>query len=67
MDKELSDLFENKTEHTEEDTSDKKGEDNMTKTGTIASVLIAIVAFAAAFTVPGRGEARAESRRVPCS
>lgn len=52
MDKKLNDLLQNKTEATEEDASDNR-EKNMTKTGNIASVLIATVAFAAAFTVPG--------------
>lgn len=49
VDKKLADLFQKKKiEATEDEPSNEDG-----KTGTIGSVLIATVAFAAAFTVPG--------------
>lgn len=48
VDKKLADLFQKKIEATEDEPSNEDG-----KTGTIGSVLIATVAFAAAFTVPG--------------
>lgn len=48
VDKKLADLFQNKIEATEDEPSNEDG-----KTETIGSVLIATVAFAAAFTVPG--------------
>ncbi|TVU21470.1 hypothetical protein EJB05_31106, partial [Eragrostis curvula] len=43
--------LQNRSKLTEEEASNEAG--SLTKTGTIASVLIATVAFAAAFTVPG--------------
>lgn len=52
VDKKVADLLGEKIEPTEEKASDN-GKDDLAKTGTIASVLIATVAFAAAFTVPG--------------
>jgi len=51
VDKKPTDFSQKKIEANEEEASNN--EDNMTKTGTIASVLIATVAFTAAFTVPG--------------